>query len=126
MPQPGYTRIYNTPDGNSHFEDVTVQLNPVSEGAITPTSEASTPVPAIDFNIRRMVEGADSDWHPAPRRQFVIILAGTVEITASDGEVRRFGPADMFLADDLEGKHKTRPVDGGEAIIVTVPVADKG
>jgi hypothetical protein len=124
--QPRYTRIYNTPDGNSHFEDVDVQMNPVDGGAITPTSETSTPIPAIDFNIRRMVEGADSDWHPAPKQQFVIIMSGTVEITASDGEVRRFGPADMFFADDTEGKHKTRPVDGDEAIIVTVPIAGKG
>ena len=75
---------------------------------------------------RRMRAGADSDWHPAPRRQFVIVMQGTVEIETSDGEVRRFGPASMFFADDTTGKHRTRPVDGDDVVIVAVPLQDQG
>jgi hypothetical protein len=120
---PTYARIYATPDGNSHFEDVTVAMGALEANTSTPTSQASAPIPVTDLNFRRMEAGADSDWHGAPRRQFVIILQGVVEVTASDGEVRRFGPASMFLADDMDGKHRTRPVDG-DALIVTAPLRE--
>jgi arginine repressor len=30
----------------------------------------------------------DLDWHPAPRRQYIINLDAGVQITASDGEAR--------------------------------------
>jgi quercetin dioxygenase-like cupin family protein len=119
-----YTRIYATPDGNSHFEDVTVEMHAIGGDAFSPSSETGKPVEVTDFNFRRMRAGADSDWHPAPRRQFVIVMSGTVEIEASDGEVRRFGPASMFFADDTMGKHRTRPV-GDDAVIVAVPLADQ-
>src|SRR2546430_2347254 len=44
------------------------------------------------------------DWHPAPRKAFSINLKGAVQVTASDGEARIFGPGDIMLADDMGGK----------------------
>jgi hypothetical protein len=35
-----------------------------------------------------MPEGLDHDWHPASRRQLVIVLSGTVEAEASDATKR--------------------------------------
>ena len=46
----------------------------------------------------------DFSWHNAPRRQFVIILDGEVDITVSDGETRRFGGGDVMLLEDTSGK----------------------
>ncbi len=63
------------------------------------------------------------DWHNAPRRQFVVTLAGEVEIVASDGEVRRFGPGGVMLADDTTGNgHVSRGV-GAERLSLFVPLA---
>ncbi len=51
--------------------------------------------------------GGAYDWHPAPRRQYVITLTGHVEFTFGNGEMLTIKPGDIFLADDLEGKgHK--------------------
>ena len=53
--------------------------------------------------------GGVYDWHPAPRRQYVITLTGTVEFTFGNGEILVVNPGDVFLAADLEGKgHKWR------------------
>jgi hypothetical protein len=31
------------------------------------------------------------NWHPVPRRQYVIVVSGQLEIGFGDGTVRRFG-----------------------------------
>ena len=36
------------------------------------------------------------DWHHAPRRQVVAVLAGALEIEVGDGSKRRFAPGDCF------------------------------
>ena len=53
--------------------------------------------------------GGTYDWHPAPRKQYVITLTGTVEFTFGHGDVLVVKPGDVFLANDLEGEgHKWR------------------
>ena len=62
-------------------------------------------------------------WHNAPRRQFVITLAGEGEIIVGDGTRRRFGPGDIMLAEDTTGQgHMTRAVNHQPrtSIIVTL------
>ncbi|HSK28377.1 MAG TPA: hypothetical protein VLA17_00285, partial [Candidatus Limnocylindria bacterium] len=49
-------------------------------------------------------------WHTAPRRQWCITLAGSVQIGIGNGTVKTFGPGDVFLAEDLTGQgHTARP-----------------
>ena len=53
--------------------------------------------------------GGTYDWHPAPRKQYVVTLRGTIEFTFGNGEVLLVNPGDIFLAEDLEGRgHKWR------------------
>ena len=94
-----YVRIYAGPDGESHFEDVDLPLRDVGR-----SSDVSEVFPASGIVLRRTRPDYDLDWHPAPRRQFVLNLAGEVEIQASDAEVRRLGPGSIFLAEDTTGK----------------------
>jgi hypothetical protein len=94
-----YVRLYTGPDQLSHFEDVEVALT--EAGSASQLSKAME-TKAIQF--RQNAASYDLDWHPAPRRQFVVNLTGEVEITASDGEVRRFGPGTIMLAEDTTGK----------------------
>jgi hypothetical protein len=63
-----------------------------------------------------------SDWHTAPRRQYIFILAGQMEIGIGDGTTRRFGPGDAVLADDLTGQGHTTRLVGVPRISATVPV----
>jgi quercetin dioxygenase-like cupin family protein len=68
--------------------------------------------------------GTYLDWHPAPRRQIVIILSGRLEHGFRDGSLHRFGPGDVrVLVDTAGGGHTTR-VLGDEAVLVAVVPLD--
>src|SRR5579871_2350245 len=107
-------RIYTGEDGQTHFED------------LPPPAEASYNVPlqpGANLAFRCFPADYWRDWHTAPRRQYIFILAGLMEIGIGDGTTRRFGPGDVVLADDLTGQgHTTRSL-GVPRISATVPVA---
>jgi hypothetical protein len=94
-----YVHLFTGPDNLSHFKDVEVDLKDRGAGSFL-----SDTMQATGLNLRRNAMSYDLDWHPAPRRQFIVNLIGAVKITASDGEVRVFGPGSIMLADDTTGK----------------------
>ena len=113
-----YFRIYAGPDGESHFEDVDITLDARSGG-----SDLSTLYPATGVIFRRSPADQFLDWHPAPRRQFVITLSGEAEVEASDGEVRQIGPGTIMLAEDVMGKgHITRGAGTTERVSIFIPL----
>jgi hypothetical protein len=102
------TRLYTGEDNESHFEDVDIPLE--DKGSIGMLSRV---LPATGIIFRETGAGYDYDWHPAPRRQFVIMLEGAVDIEVSGGITRRFRPGDILLAEDTGGRgHISRAVDG--------------
>ncbi|HLT18975.1 MAG TPA: hypothetical protein VKZ96_05915, partial [Thermomicrobiales bacterium] len=117
-----YFRIYADENGESHFEDVDIELEEQN-----PQSELSRLYPAIGVIFRRTPADQFIDWHPAPRRQFVVTLSGEAEIEASDGEVRRIGPGTIMLAEDVTGKgHITRGIGTEERLSLFIPLPDQG
>lgn len=116
-----YLRIYTDADGESHFEEVKVPL-----GQRTGTgSELSEMVPVQGVIFRRTSADQFVDWHPAPRRQFVITLSGEAELQTSDGQVRRIGPGSIVLVEDVTGKgHITRGIGTAERLSLFVPLPD--
>jgi len=58
-----------------------------------------------------------------PKHQFLICLEGQLEITASDGERRTFGPGATVRMDDNSGKgHCSRVKGSKDWIAAIVPV----
>lgn len=115
-----YFRIYADADGESHFEDVAVEMSGLARG-----SELSEMYPAVGVIFRRSPADQFIDWHPAPRRQFVVTLSGEAEVEASDGEVRRIGPGTVMLAEDITGKgHITRGRGTAERLSLFIPLPD--
>jgi hypothetical protein len=113
-----YFRIYTGSDGLSHFEDVDDGKAPAG------VPDPARVIAAEGVEFRHAAAGHVMDYHPAPRRQFVITLSGNAEIEASDGETRGVGPGSIMLADDTTGKgHITRVVGNAERIylFVTLP-----
>ena len=108
-------RIYTGDDQQSHFEEIEVKTG---EG---PT-QRSPDYPAVAVGLRESDGTRVIDFHPAPRRQLVVTLAGRVEIETGDGTKREFGPGDVFLADDTTGQgHILRDI-GGEHRGMVVPL----
>jgi quercetin dioxygenase-like cupin family protein len=114
-----FVRLYSGPDGESHFEELDPRFAPNGSGERSPSQETA----GVSFG--RTQPGNFVDWHTAPRTQYVITLAGQVEIGIGDGTVRRFGAGDVMLADDLTGRgHTTRVVGNEPRITITVPLRD--
>lgn len=113
-----YFRIYAGPDGESHFEDIEIEMTPGGG-----QSEMSALIPTTGIIFRRSTADQYADFHHAPRRQFVITLSGEAEIEASDGEVRHIGPGTIMLAEDTTGKgHITRGFGTADRISIFVPL----
>ena len=92
------TWLYSGADGESHFADLEIPATDAGAGrwftefiSAHGVSFIGTPIPV------------SSGYHPAPRRQFVIQIAGTAEVQLANGSSRVFGPGGVLLADDTEG-----------------------
>ena len=111
----GLFRLYTGADGQSHFEDQSL----ASHLELTEAQNASR------IFFAEMAPGRFIDWHPAPRRQYVIILSGELEIGLGDGTTRRFGPGDARLVEDTTGQgHTTRAVSDTPVVTAVVPLGD--
>ena len=75
--------LYTDASGQSHFRDIEVEWVEERRG-----SKLSKRLPATGIIFRETQAEHDVDWHPAPRRQYIINLDAGVKITASDGESR--------------------------------------
>jgi len=110
-----YTCIYADSDGESHFKDVEVELQETDFAPPAMPLQVSSYIPAAECCFITLPPGWYGDWHPAPRRQFVIHLSGQIETRASDGETRTFEPGDILFMEDTSGKgHISRMVGSAE------------
>ena len=112
-------RVYTGEDGESHLEEQELPFEKIAEAELTAMRSAS----GVQF--RRAPTGTFSDWHRAPRRQYVITLDGQMEIGIGDGSKRIFNPGDVLLADDLTGRgHTTRAVGDRTRVTIMIPLVD--
>ena len=120
-----YTRLYSDDAGESHFEDVHVELRLTDFAPPAPAVYLSAFTPTAQFGFLAAPSGLFGDWHPAPRRQFLLYLSGEIEAVARDGEVRRFGPGSVTLVEDTTGKgHRSRVVSSSEVVLAVVQLED--
>lgn len=105
-----FCRLYTGEDGKSHFEDLDQSQS---------STHFLTTFPAKALVFKNDVNRDDlHGWHNAPRRQWCLTLAGTVEIGIGDGTRRTFGPGDVFLAEDVTGQgHTATPKDWVRAFV---------
>ncbi len=119
-----YTTLWIDADGVSHFKDVEVGFESVNFAPPAPPVDLSNFTPASQLVFFKIPSGWFGDWHPAPKRQYFCCLAGEVELSVSDGEVRVFRAGDVFLLEDIKGKgHTTRVLGNTDflAAIVQIP-----
>jgi hypothetical protein len=99
-------RIYSDSNGDSHFEDISIQLK--EAGTIGRLSET---MPAKGVIFREVEPSYDYDFHTAPQKQYIVLLNGEIEIETSLGEKRNFTAGEILLVEDITGKgHKTKNV----------------
>ena len=110
--------LYVDNNGQSHFRDIEVEWVEERRG-----SKLSKRLPANCIIFRETQAEHDVDWHPAPRRQYIINLDGGVQITASDGEARVINAGEVVLVEDITGKgHLSKSVGGKMRRSIFVPI----
>jgi hypothetical protein len=108
-------RIYAGADNQTHFQDLDVETFATLAGKVGEGTVRLNQGPAKSF----------SDFHNAPRRQYVVITSGMMEIEIGDGTKRQLGPGDVLVAEDLAGKgHITRGIGETPRISLAVPLAE--
>jgi hypothetical protein len=110
--------LYEDENGQSHWRDIEIQW--VQE---TPGGRLSAPIPVSALIFRETPPSYDLDWHPAPRRQYIVNLVGGVQLTASDGEARVIEAGEVILVEDISGKgHLSKSVEGKLRHSLFIPI----
>jgi hypothetical protein len=119
-----YARLYADDDGESHFEEIEIDL------ALTEYAPPAAPLglssftPATQFGFMNAPAGWSSDWHAALTRSVFFVVSGEWEVTASDGESRFFPRGSVLLVEDTEGKgHSSRVVSETDSLAAMVELA---
>ena len=74
--------------------------------------------------FREVEPSYNYNFHTAPQKQYIVLLAGEIEIETSLGEKRIFKTGEVLLVEDTTGKgHKTRNLQPikRRSIFITLP-----
>ena len=120
-----YTRYYADESGESHIEDVEVELTPRD---FAPPAPAAAPL-SDDAGYRRCLRPLPGRLGrrlaPDAATELFFFLEGALEGETSDGERRRYGPGSAVLLEDTTGTgHRARVVGDGEVLAAVVQLAD--
>jgi len=116
-----YSVLFEDQQGVTHFRDeyLVWQKAPGNAGGLlTPYLNAEK------IGFLRLPQGLSADWHPAPRKQFIMVLSGVAQIEAGDGERRTFAPGSVLLVTDTQGPGHRTIVVGEQDVFVgwgTIP-----
>ena len=111
-------RLIPTPDGGSQFVEAQIPIDNAAIDAFGHLIRRSALLPAQSTMLTEMPKGLDQDWHPASRRQLVVVLSGRVEVDTSDGSRKSRSSGEMFLADDAGSRgHRTRTIGGPARVL---------
>ena len=118
------TRIVTDGRGGTAFAATDVPLERGDFAPPAPPMLRSEPVAARAVRFLGAAAGWDSPPHPAPARQYIVMLRGTVRATVSDGEMRTFVPGDVVLLEDTSGEGHRTFIPGDADWLALVVVLD--
>ena len=117
-----YSRLFANSDGSSAFDDQEMELEPSFGVPPAEPLYAAKLSPAADVFWLGAVPSWKGDIpHPAPRRIAFVTMQGEFQMTASNGETRKFPPGSMLLIEDITGVgHMTKNTGAGDTIVFAV------
>ncbi len=105
-------RIYTGADGQSHVENIPLDVKSMMEKITGIEVKVSPP-------------GRVSDYHVGPQRQYIINLTGSGQLELADGKVD-FPPGSIEYIDDLTGKgHITRTTSSEDRVSLWLKFEDQ-
>ena len=117
-----YSRLFADSEGASCFDDQQAELE---VGFAAPPAEplyAAKFSPAVDAFWMGTVPTWKGDIpHPAPRRMAFVTVQGEYQITATNGETRKFPVGSVLLIEDTTGAgHLTKNISAGDTIVLAI------
>lgn len=120
-----YVRVFTDSLGESHFEDMEIDLHEIDFAPPAPPIFTSDLNYSKRYGFLSVLPGWKGEWHPTPKRQFVFYLSGTIEAEVSDGEIRQFGPGSITLVEDTTGKgHKSKAIGNEQVVGVVIQLEE--
>lgn len=118
------THIFADRHGKTHFADVEIPMTLSPVAVHLPPMQTSSPIASTHTQFVVVPSAVIArDWHPAPARQFVLLLKGTLEVEVGDGERRLFTQGSIVFLEDTQGKgHKDHAVNDEELLLAMIPV----
>jgi hypothetical protein len=108
--------------GDAHGETQLTRLELPLKESFAGKFRGLNEIPTTTMGFAQFVgRKPDVGVHNAPRRQFLVVLGGELEIVTTDGGSERLQPGDVLLADDEGTKgHVSRDV--GEAPLMLMAI----
>lgn len=112
-------RIYATPDGESHFDEIELPTMPVSVHPDAVPFDVTASYPASRVRITHIPACMRPvAWHTVPEPVLTIRLDGAVDYETSDGAVRHVPAGSFVLVEDTHGKgHLSRHAPQAQTVI---------
>ncbi|MFI7610213.1 hypothetical protein E1286_04445 [Nonomuraea terrae] len=110
----------NDGDGGSRLSSVTLEQHETDLGPGVPPMLSTTPTEVVSLQFIDLLADITIPAHPAPARQFVVVLRGVIEAEDTSGQTRRLGPGDTAFAADIKGGHITRIVQPPARLLFAV------
>jgi quercetin dioxygenase-like cupin family protein len=119
-------RVWTDEQGTSHFADLDLPETMMPTAIGLPEMRSTSSLPAENFRlITTTPQAMARGWHPAPARQFVIVVRGSIAVEVSDGETRQLVAGSMIFFEDVGGRgHLNRVVDDGEIMLAFLVVPE--
>jgi hypothetical protein len=112
--------LHGDADGETHLSVLEFPVKETYAGTV----RALNDIPVTTMGFGEFVgRKPDAGMHNAPRRQFLVILQGELELETSLGEQQRLKPGDVLLADDIGAKgHHSRDVGGDPLSMLAIGI----
>ena len=126
MQKVNYVRLYTDERGESHFEDLELELPSVDFAPPAGPLNVLTFLPVEQSLLLGFPVGWSGEaFHPSPNRQVFCVLQGEFSGTASDGTSRSFPVGSIILLEDTWGKgHSSSLISDTEGLLFAVTLAD--
>ena len=120
-----YCRLYVDSNGESHFDDVEVELCETPFAPSSPPLWLSELGAAVRAAFLGGPAGWQGEWHQSTGRNLFVVIKGEWEVEVSDGEKRMFSPTDVLLLEDTSGKgHNSRVTSSDDSLALFVELSN--
>ena len=121
-----YARLFADENGESHFDDIEIEFRATDYVQSAAPLDFSATLPATQVAFMRAPAGWASDLHLSSARNMFVVLSGEWDVTASDGESRRFAVGSALIVEDTMGTgHSSRVVSDTGSVAVVVQLTDE-